>query len=1020
MKNIIFCVLALLASVAFGQQTVNNFTVKTNLVVGNNIQGVTLNGYNIDAIATNSAANKLNITNGTAVNLTGSLTNVTVRGGITYELLDDADLEQTVDYGMALDVGLTSTSVRARARSVSTVSALVTLVDPATSDAFSYVNALSYATSGDGGGGSFQRVLYSTVSGLTGTNGMWFRSSVDPTYAWRRVWDGGPVSVLWFGAFPDDDVDDTTAVQAAIDFAQNPSYGPGSGSGEAVSAEVKLPAGRFDWSAITIEGLSALTGVAAQQYNYNNGTSIRQLGGVTNQPLITLNGLSTFTQPSVDGLALLGRQEANSFSKVAIASVTSRHQFTVATNSLPATNAAAVTLPYYGFCYFYASDGKKLGVGWVQTIDYTTGLVTLRDQTDWYATPESAGLLLDTTCKVIFTEPSTVGSNTGYWSAYAPAGNIGILVKGSGVARIRNCIVHNFNAGIVFEAGGITIPMENMSIRGCALFNLGGCKAAVTSDHIFQDLYLQGFYIGDYDLASSVSLTNKWYRSTPFAAYHLPYGAQVGIMIADACHWSGIQSADNCVNIQSLFSDNMSVGGWWIETLGGSAITNALNIDTWTMRPRFIAATEDGIYPLNSTNQVRGLYVPSTTTGTISAQVDKVGVFSVYGKVNNISTNPATRLLDSVFDFPATTQIGISQIMQNGLAASANVYGAQAGRVRRGGVRDDIASAANAGSGWFYTNSSTASYAVAGTHTLSFDANGLNIGRTTQTTAPISITGSAGGGPWISMSRTTGANQTYSFRGADNNFRLYDDTAGVYALWANSTAVGRQLYIGTGAGSATPAANSDLSAEFGSGTNVAGTTLSLIGDHSTGSANNANAIRLRVGVAGASGSTLQSLTDALVVEGDGDVRLPFNLEVSGTINLGNASDTTLARSAAGVVTIEGVKIATQPTTETLAYSTTTVTLTAGKGPNQSSALTCTNAFTLTFASVADNDGGTIWVHPAATNCTVTLTAPAYGPSGTTLTITGGTLGTNHTVLAWKATTVGGTNVVNVNALNYYR
>lgn len=107
-------------------------------------------------------------------------------------------------------------------------------------------------------------------------------------------------------------------------------------------------------------------------------------------------------------------------------------------------------------------------------------------------------------------------------------------------------------------------------------------------------------------------------------------------------------------------------------------------------------------------------------------------------------------------------------------------------------------------------------------------------------------------------------------------------------------------------------------------------------------------------------------------------------------------------------------------TETLSYSSTTVTVTAGHGPNQSSVLTCTNNFTLAFTSVADNDGGTIWVHPAATNCTVTLSSPAYGPSGPTLTITGGTGSTNHTVLAWKATTVNSTNVINVNALNYYR
>lgn len=139
-----------------------------------------------------------------------------------------------------------------------------------------------------------------------------------------------------------------------------------------------------------------------------------------------------------------------------------------------------------------------------------------------------------------------------------------------------------------------------------------------------------------------------------------------------------------------------------------------------------------------------------------------------------------------------------------------------------------------------------------------------------------------------------------------------------------------------------------------------------------------------------------------------------------TIELGHASDTTIARSAAGVVTIEGVPIAEEWPTETLAYSGTTVTVTAGKGTLQESELTCTNSFTLAFTSLAARNGGTIRVWPAATNCTVTLPSYCFGPSGSTLTITGGTGNTNYTEIAWKNGVVGGTNRVSVNALNYYR
>jgi hypothetical protein len=805
------------------------------------------------------AFNNLTIRSNLTVNGSATVTNMSMFGSTVFD--DGNELQDTVDYSAALTpTGNTPTEniVSPRPKTVATLSALVSDVDPALVPAYARISVLGYASSFDGGGGDFARVAVGTTN-----LGMIFRSTYNPTYYWQRVWDGGPISVLWFGAQPDDDADDTAAVQAAIDFAENPTYGPGSQSGEAVSAKVTFPAGRFDISSLDISGLAELSGVSAQQFNYNNGTSIRQLGGVTNTPLWTLNGLSTFTQPTVDGIAILGRQEANSFSKRSITAVTSRHQFTVATNDLPTYNSAATSLPYYGFCYFYASDGKRLGVGWVQTIDYTNGVVTLRDQTDWYATPTSAGLLLDTNCKVIFTEPTTVGSNTGYYSAYAPAGNIGFLIKGSGVVRLRNVIIQNFNAGVVFEGGGVTIPMENVAIRGNAAFNVGGYKQAVTSDHIFNNLYLQGFYIGDYDMSSVVELTNKWYRSTPFAMFHPPYGSQIGIMISDGCHWSGIQSADNWVNIQSLFSDNISVGGWWIETGTSANITNALNIDTWTLRPRFIAVTGEGLYPINSTNQVRGLYVPSDSTGRISAQIDKVGVFSVYNYVNNYNTNASTRLLDSLFDFPATTQIGVGQFMQHGLAGTTNVYGAQAGRVRRGSVRDDISTAANAGSGWFYTNSSSMSLAVAGTHTLSFDSDGISVGRSDQTTPALSIYGGASGNNMVTLNRTAGLTQSYALRLGSGSFQLYDVTAALHGLWVSTDSGVSQIYGGNAAAQAA-SRPFYIYPQPRSGTDAAGAAMFLGAGLGTG-AGTPSSINFQVPAALSTGTTQQSQATRTVI-----------------------------------------------------------------------------------------------------------------------------------------------------------
>lgn len=115
-----------------------------------------------------------------------------------------------------------------------------------------------------------------------------------------------------------------------------------------------------------------------------------------------------------------------------------------------------------------------------------------------------------------------------------------------------------------------------------------------------------------------------------------------------------------------------------------------------------------------------------------------------------------------------------------------------------------------------------------------------------------------------------------------------------------------------------------------------------------------------------------------------------------------------------------VALATQPTTETLTASGGTLTITAGKGPNQSSRWVANGNVTLAFASLADNDGGRLRVWPATTNVTITLPNYASGPSGSTLTVNGGTGSTNYTEIVWVNGVESSTNRVSINALNYYR
>lgn len=168
----------------------------------------------------------------------------------------------------------------------------------------------------------------------------------------------------------------------------------------------------------------------------------------------------------------------------------------------------------------------------------------------------------------------------------------------------------------------------------------------------------------------------------------------------------------------------------------------------------------------------------------------------------------------------------------------------------------------------------------------------------------------------------------------------------------------------------------------------------------------------------AANTTTTTGTEVVRVTSSGVNVVAGTLTTAGAIELNHASANTLTATN-GVLYLESTPLI-DSAVGTLTYSGTDITITAGKGALQEDTLTCTNNATLAWTGLAAKDAGTIYVTPAATNCTFTLPSYAFGPSGSTLTIAGGTGNTNYTIIAWLNTVIGGTNRVSVNALNYYR
>jgi len=112
-----------------------------------------------------------------------------------------------------------------------------------------------------------------------------------------------------------------------------------------------------------------------------------------------------------------------------------------------------------------------------------------------------------------------------------------------------------------------------------------------------------------------------------------------------------------------------------------------------------------------------------------------------------------------------------------------------------------------------------------------------------------------------------------------------------------------------------------------------------------------------------------------------------------------------------------------PAASTLTESGGNVTITGGGKRTYSHILDAATGgdANLVFSGLVDGDTGTLYVHPAATNVTITLSdAFAFSPTGSTITINGGTGSTNHTIIAWENKVISSTNRVSVNASNYYR
>ena len=307
----------------------------------------------------------------------------------------------------------------------------------------------------------------------------------------------GSISVLDYGAVGDDGLDDTAAIQGAIDAAEAYAHPP----------PVVVAAGAYDVATLRIRRTVLIgAGRGRPAMGLGAATVLRQLAGVTGH-LIEIEPDDPYARSAVPrrlfsgvvGMSLQGRREENRRPGSRIVAAADRHTFTVSPDDLAsvALPTNVTPFPHYGLVYFYSGEGRYLGHGLAASIDRTSGRVTLLRGWDNYASRAGAAGLLTGDERVVFSGTYRSGSvpmlNGRADASLAGNGAIHVANDVLGVT-LEDLAISHFHFGIA-RGDGRVIEARHVWMA----FNTHGVlsRASAGSDNYWNRLFIQGYYRTD-------------------------------------------------------------------------------------------------------------------------------------------------------------------------------------------------------------------------------------------------------------------------------------------------------------------------------------------------------------------------------------------------------------------------------------------------------------------------------------------------------------------------------------------
>lgn len=630
-----------------------------------------------------------------------------------------------------------------------------------------------------------------------------------------RKWDT-EIDPIWFGADESCAVDATTAMQDAIDFAADPTYGRQQASGEThqTSYTVRLVGCNITTAPLIPKGAVEITGAkvgsGAGDYGANAIIESRHGGPCFLWDTAQLPG-NGYRTPTIRNLFLTGYSEIFQQNKKAINSVVSRTVFRVADADAPPTLDDTTLWASSNTCFFYDNEGAYLGCGRIASTSSASGLttVTLAAGSDVYTSVNgSVGNLLTTACKVVWPVRCTDESlgGVGDFNDPSAAGSSGIFLKNTlnivmGIPKIENIYTAHFHTGI--RIGPKFLGAQNGGFKD--LKSIGNRFAGIavprppnTADMFFQGvMYCSGYYGADYGTTRTNTADVPALRYCSYGVWGVPDLSKWDSLLVEEHAYANVYSFRTIAPTFSfLFSDGilrygvlLGPGYYAYTAPTSSALDNWFSVDRLYVKDQLATLPLDTVH----TDQTAIYFEqPPDTARFAGIAINQLHV------IRSSATYPGL----TVFDLQApayNNRAKVGTIVEKNGIVSWFRAGSKVPEVDS----PNHSTAADVDTGWYMPTWLQRDFAVNGTRLLSLTSGNTLIEK-------------SGGSQLLTLKNTTTGTSIASSIGTGSLF--WDNTADSSRLGGLvSVSTDVSLFLGSSANSGS-ARGSSISAESMSGT----------------------------------------------------------------------------------------------------------------------------------------------------------------------------------------------------------